>query len=112
MIDYRPGMRVLIDRQSCGSPTWLTVERVGRKWVLFVNQPSVVRVERGATVLVEQGYGKIGDVYESQEALDAHKIALRVERRRREALDTLSWYALPLEKINQVYDIIFPAGSK
>ena len=100
--DYQVGQRVYADFHYRGKHE-MTVKSVGRKYVRFENQNDEVVVEKGSVEIWQQNWGRIGTLYESEEAYNKDQAT----RKLRLALDNYKdWYSLPAEKIRAIAQIL------
>ena len=100
--DYQVGQRVYADFDLRGNHE-MTVRSVGSRYVRFENQDNDVVAEKGKQEIRLKGWGRIGTLYESEEAC-------RQDQAIRELRITISrcidWYSLPAEKIRAIAQIL------
>jgi hypothetical protein len=102
--DYQVGQQVY-STFTRSKPGLLTVRSVGRKYARFEGLRDDLVVERKSTTIISQGYGMVGQLYESEAA---YKEALVLEKLRSKII-RLSWHdwgQLPPEKIKAIAEIL------
>jgi hypothetical protein len=102
--DYQVGQQVY-GTFTRSLPTLLTVRSVGRKYARFEGLRDDLIVELESTTIISQGYGRIGQLYESEAA---YKEALALGKLRSEIirLSWTDWEQLPPEKIKAIAGIL------
>lgn len=83
----------------------LTVRSVGRKYIRFEGLRDDLVVELESTIIISQGYGGIGKLYEAEtaykEALALEKLQSKIVR-----MSGTDWERLPPGKIKAIAEIL------
>jgi len=83
----------------------LTIRSVGRKYARFEGLPDNLIVEFESTTIISQGFGRVGQLYESE---SDYKEALALGKLRKEIvrMSWTDWERLPPEKIKAIAEIL------
>jgi hypothetical protein len=102
--DYQVGQQVY-GTFTRSLPALMTIRSVGRKYARFEGLRDDVIVEFESTTIISQGYGRIGELYESESAYK-EALALGELRSKIIRLSWADWEQLPPEKIKAIAEIL------
>ena len=107
-LKYKVGDRVWAVFDRNGRPEYLSVSKLGRKWITLDSDRNW-RFLIGSKILEESGFGRVGTVFESQEkweAIVAEKNAKEVFTKKFELLYNSPLRKLSLEQLEAIDRIL------